>query len=140
MRKLLLTAAAVALALTGACKAHAEVSPYVEATTNYDGHSADYGAKAGLKLNNITLEAGAEHFLDQPTYIASIGLQPKLFGPWSAYGQVGYLNRDGNSGYRLGGGAVLNLTTHTYAKGGYQRDAYGNSHSDAATFGLGVKF
>lgn len=132
----LLTATTLALAACGAAPAYAGTSPYVEATATT--HS--YGAKAGLQTGNVTLEAGAENFLDTPTYVAAIGLQPRIVGPFSAYAQAGYLNRDGNSGYRLGGGAVVDLTNHIYAKGGYQRDDYGQGHSDAATFGLGVKF
>jgi opacity protein-like surface antigen len=128
---------ALALILTPVT-AHAATSPYVEASTAYNGHSATYGGKVGLQVNNVALEAGAEG--PNLTYVAAIGLQPKIFGPFSAYAQAGYLNRHGDSGFRLGGGLLTNLTEHIYAKGGYQRDDYGHGHSDAATLGLGVKF
>lgn len=131
---------AIALAFLLPTAALAAPSPYVEATSAYNGHDADYGAKVGLQTGNVTLEAGAENFFETPTYIASVGLQPKIFGPFSAYANVGYLNTSGNSGFRLAGGGVVNLTNHIYAKGGYQRDDYGNGHSDRGTVGLGVRF
>ena len=127
---------AIALSLVGATPALA-ASPYVEATTSYNGHDANYGAKAGVQLQNVILEAGAEN---NHTYTAGIGLQPKIFGPFSGYAAVSYLNTSGNSGFRLGGGLKVNLTNHLYAKGGYQRDDYGRGHSDAATASLGVQF
>ena len=133
----------LALAITTAFATPAlAATPYVEATTNYNlTNDADYGLKAGVQLNNLTLEAGAENFLDHtPTYMAGVGIQPKLFGPFSAYGTVSYLNTSGNDGFRLGGGLKVNLTQHLYAKGGYQRDDYGQGHSDRATAALGVQF
>lgn len=137
MFKTLLTAASLLVA-TPALAA----TPYAEATYSTD---KNVGVNVGLSqpLTNAingTVDVGIENF-DNLRYNANVGLTARLAGPVAAYGRVGYLRRDGDNGYRLGGGLQLNLTSDSYVRGGVQRDDYGNGNdSVAGVVGLGLRF
>jgi len=139
MKTLLLAAAAL---LAAATPAAAQVSPFIEGKYGTD---KDYGVAVGIsnQLNSnlaLTGSLGADNFTSTPLYNANIGLDLRLAGPVSTYGSVGYINRDGNDGYRLGAGIGLDLTRNLYLKGGVERDDFGNATSTAAVGRIGFRF
>jgi hypothetical protein len=146
MIKKLLTA----LALTLATPAVAQVGPYVEANaaSTFENKNLDYGITLGgaipvKPMLNLLVEGTAENFAEgsgSTKLVGSLGLGTNLPGPFDLFGKVGYINQDGDSGYRLGAGVNVALTSHTYASVGVRRDDIDGDSDLSGTVGLGLRF
>jgi opacity protein-like surface antigen len=145
MKSLLLAlAATVALASPAAAQ---EVRLFGEATATANQirdfpNDTTFGGRVGIQsplAPGLTTTVDVGYDTDE-TLNANIGLEPRIRGPLSLYGQVGVLRNSGEWGYRVGTGVKLDLTRNAYLRAGYQRDDYGANASNAGTVGLGLRF
>ena len=148
MKNIFLSLAAALTLVAAATPASAQSRLYAEGTvgSNFKSDNVNYGlavgAEGGLTRNvNLYAEVGAENFDRDFAVSLTAGLNARVAGPVSLYGEAGGLLNGDDVGYRLGTGLGLNLTEGTQLRAGVQRDSYGtNRNSTTGTLGLRVRF